>query len=164
MTEANETDEADATEVCNEPNEANCFIETIEACPLEYFLPIKSSEWDFGICVDRSGRNNQLGSRHNNQLGSSCNNQLGLDFKAIGVADMANELDELDGHVVVICRLRLDDAITITLYSLTKYSAIAAEVKEYFGISAPNNQHGQRSLCSLRSQNGTCCIENVFLS
>ncbi len=51
---------------------------------------------------------------------------------AIGVADMANELDKLDGHVVVICRLRLDGANVITLYSLTKYSAIAVEVKEYF--------------------------------
>ncbi len=155
-TEANETDEAEATEVCKEANKANCSIETIEACPLEYVLPIKSSEWYFGICVDRSGRNNQLGSRHNNQLGSSRNNQLGLDFyivanEAIGVANMANELDKLGGHVVVISRLWLDNTIAITLYSLTKYSAIAAKVKEYFGISAPNNQHGQRSLCSLRN-------------
>jgi hypothetical protein len=100
-------------------------------------LPIESSEWYFGICVDRSGHNNQLGSGCNNKLGSSCINQLGLDLyivadNAIGVADMANELDKLDGHVVVICRLRLDGANVITLYSLTKYSAIAVEVKEYF--------------------------------
>jgi hypothetical protein len=44
----------------------------------------------------------------------------------------------------------LDDAMAITLYSFTKYSAMVAEVKEYFGISTLNNQHGQRSLCSLR--------------
>jgi hypothetical protein len=31
-----------------------------------------------------------------------------------------------------------------------KYSAIFAEVKGYFGIIAPDNQHGQRSSCSLR--------------
>jgi hypothetical protein len=53
-------------------------------------------------------------------LGSSRNNQLGLDLyivanKAIGVANTANELDKLDGHVVVICRLRLDNVIAITL-------------------------------------------------
>ncbi len=140
-TEVNKTDEAEATEFCEEVNKANCSVETIEACPLEYILPIKSSEWYFGICIDRSCCNNQLGS--------GSNNQLGLDLyivanKAIGVANMANELNKLDGHVVVICRcrLRLDNAIAITLYSLTKYSAITTEVKEYFGISAPNNQHG----------------------
>ncbi len=80
VTEANETDEAEATEVCKEANKANCFIETIEACPLEYFLPIKS-------CVDRRGRNNQLGSGHNNQLRSSRNNQLGLDLEAAAAFD-----------------------------------------------------------------------------
>jgi hypothetical protein len=41
----------------------------------------------------------------------------------------------------------------IVLYSLTKYSAIFAEVKGYFRITAPDNQHGQRSSCSLRSKN-----------
>ncbi len=195
-TEANETDEAEATEVCEEASKAKCSDETIEACPLDFFLLIESSERYFGICVDRSG----------------CNNQLGLDLlivakEAIGVANTANELDELvvakgrdeldklvvakghdeldelvvtkgrdefdmlivakghdeldklivakgwaDGHGVVICRLRLDNAIANTLSSLTKYSTIAAEVKEYFGISAPNNQHGQKSLCSLRNR------------
>ncbi len=34
----------------------------------------------------------------------------------------------------------LDDAIAITLYSLTKYSAIVAEIKGYFGILISNNQ------------------------
>ena len=38
----------------------------------------------------------------------------------------------------------------VALYSLTKYSAIFAEVKGYFGITAPDNQLGRRSLCSLR--------------
>jgi hypothetical protein len=47
----------------------------------------------------------------------------------------------------IICRLLLDDGIVIVLYlplSLAKYSAIFAEVKEYFGINTPSNQHGQR--------------------
>jgi hypothetical protein len=43
-----------------------------------------------------------------------------------------------------------DDADGAVLYSLTKYSAIFAEVKGYFGITAPGNQLGQRSSCSLR--------------
>ena len=41
----------------------------------------------------------------------------------------------------------------VVLYSLTKYSAIFAEVKGYFGITAPDNQLGRRSLCSLKSKN-----------
>jgi hypothetical protein len=67
---------------------------------------IKSSEWYFGICVDRSGRNNQLGSGRicidrsgcNNQLGSGRNNELvvvdaDLDEEAVKVGK-ANRLDE----------------------------------------------------------------------
>jgi hypothetical protein len=57
-------------------------------------------------------------------------------------ADVANYdivADDVDGAAV--------------LYSLTKYSAIFAEVKGYFGITASNNQLGQRSLWSLRSKN-----------
>ena len=41
----------------------------------------------------------------------------------------------------------------VALYSLTQYSAIFAEVKGYFGITAPDNQLGRRSLCSLKSKN-----------
>ncbi len=43
-----------------------------------------------------------------------------------------------------------DDADGAVLYSLTKYSAIFAEVKGYFRITTPDNQLGQRSSCSLR--------------
>jgi len=35
-----------------------------------------------------------------------------------------------------------DDADGAVLYPLTKYSAIFAEVKEYFGITTPDNQLG----------------------
>ena len=38
-----------------------------------------------------------------------------------------------------------DDADGAVLYSLTKYSAVFAEVKGYFGITAPDNQLGQRT-------------------
>ncbi len=47
-------------------------------------------------------------------------------------------------------------------FSLTKFSAIFAEVKEFFGIN--NNQLGSWNSCSLNSRNGTCRVENVFLS
>ena len=57
------------------------------------------------------------------------------------VVDAANEANE--AFVV-------DDANGAVLYSLMKYSAIFAEVKGYFGITAPDNQLGRRSSCSLR--------------
>ena len=60
------------------------------------------------------------------------------------VVDAANEANE--AFVV-------DNANGAVLYSLTKYSAIFAEVKGYFGITASDNQLGQRSSCSLRSKN-----------
>ena len=55
------------------------------------------------------------------------------------VANYAIVADNVDGAAV--------------LYSLTKYSAIFAEVKGYFGITASDNQLGQRGSCSLRSKN-----------
>ena len=51
------------------------------------------------------------------------------------------------GHVVSVdC---VEDGF---LYSLTKYSAIFAEVKGYFGRTISNNQRKRWSLCSLRMQ------------
>ena len=58
---------------------------------------------------------------------------------------VVDEADESDKAIVA------DDANDAVLYSLTKYSAIFAEVQEYFRITASDNQLGQRSLCSLRS-------------
>jgi hypothetical protein len=63
--------------------------------------------------------------------------------KAI-VVDAANEANEA---------FVADDADGAVLYFLTKYSAIFAEVKGYFGITAPDNQLGRRSSCSLISKN-----------
>ena len=58
--------------------------------------------------------------------------------------------------IVFICRLLLDDSIAIVLYisfpfSLTKYSAIFAEVKGYFGIDGCNNQLAGMVWSCLRS-------------
>jgi hypothetical protein len=49
----------------------------------------------------------------------------------------------------------------IVFYSLTKYSATFAEVKEYFGITAPGNQHGRKNSYSLRifNQPGAAAIK-----
>jgi len=63
--------------------------------------------------------------------------------KAI-VVDAANEANEA---------FVADNADGAVLYSLTKYSAIFAEVKGYFEITTPNNKIGHRSSCSLRSKN-----------
>ncbi len=67
-------------------------------------------------------------------------------------SDYADEVDEAneanEAHKTIVA----DDANDAVLYSLTKYSAIFAEVNGYFGITAPDNQHGRRSSCSLRSK------------
>ena len=55
---------------------------------------------------------------------------------AVSEANYAIVADDVDGAAV--------------LYSLMKYSAIFAEVKGYFGITAPDNQLGRRSSCSPR--------------
>ncbi len=60
--------------------------------------------------------------------------------------------------------LLANDGITIVLYLLTKYCEVFAKDKEYFGMTISNNQLGRWNSCSLRSQNGTCRVENVFLS
>ncbi len=67
-------------------------------------------------------------------------------------ADKANKADLPDKAVVlffiiiniviVVPRLLLDEGIVIILYSLTKYSAVFAKRKGYFGIMISNNQHG----------------------
>ena len=62
-----------------------------------------------------------------------------------------NEVDEADVANYAIVADDVDGAAV--LYSLAKYAAIVAEVKGYFGITAPDNQLGRRSSCSLRSKN-----------
>ena len=83
-----------------------------------------------------------------------------VESDAANEADSANEaadaaetteVDEADVANYAIVADDVDGAAV--LYSLTKYSAIFAEVKGYFGITAPDNQLGQRILCSLRSKN-----------
>jgi hypothetical protein len=44
--------------------------------------------------------------------------------------------------VILIPRLLLDKGMVIILYSLTKYSAVFAKRKGYFGIMISNNQRG----------------------
>jgi hypothetical protein len=56
-------------------------------------------------------------------------------------------------RIEIICRSLLDNDTAIILYSLTKYSAIFAEVKGYFGITAPDNQLGPMSWFFLKSYN-----------
>ncbi len=57
--------------------------------------------------------------------------------------------------VIVIPRLLLNEGIVIILYSLTKYSAVFAKKKGYFGIMISNNQCGigRRCLCFLKIWN-----------
>ncbi len=57
--------------------------------------------------------------------------------------------------VIVIPRLLLNEGIVIIIYSLTKYSAVFAKRKGYFGIMISNNQRGigRRCLCFLKIWN-----------
>ncbi len=74
-------------------------------------------------------------------------------------ADLTNETDKANyvDKAGVFIKMSL-----LLPFSLTKYSAIFAEVKGFFGIN--NNQLGSWNSCSLNSRNGTCHVENVFLS
>ncbi len=76
-------------------------------------------------------------------------------------ATEANEADAIvlffiiANIVIVIPRSLLDKGIVIIFYSLTKYSAVFAKRKGYFGIMISNNQRGigRRCLCFLKIWN-----------
>ncbi len=76
-------------------------------------------------------------------------------------ATEANEADAIvlffiiTNIVIVIPRLLLDKGIVIILYSLTKFSAVFAKRKGYFGIMISSNQHGfgRHCLCFLKIWN-----------
>ena len=82
----------------------------------------------------------------------------------------ANEADaqeaivtkEIEAYVIDAANYAIvaDDADGAVLYSLTKYSAIFAEVKGYFGITAPDNQLGRRSSFFLKSNNQLECLND----
>jgi hypothetical protein len=98
-----------------------------------------------------------------------------LPYKAIDATEAdkakateANEADEAEAIdaaivlffiianiVIVIPRSPLDKDIIIILYSLTKYSAVFAKRKGYFGIMISDNQRGigRRCLCFLKIWN-----------
>ncbi len=65
--------------------------------------------------------------------------------KAI-IADEANEASLAEAKEL------LANSIAIFLYSLTKYSAIVAKMKGYFGRTISNNQRKRWCSCSLRMQ------------
>ncbi len=95
-------------------------------------------------------------------------NKADLPDKAVDASE-ANEVEATEANkadaivlffiianiVIVIPRLLLNEGIIIILYSLTKYSAVFAKRKEYFGIMISNNKHGfgRRRLCLLKIWN-----------
>jgi hypothetical protein len=81
----------------------------------------------------------------------------------LGDLDEVNKANEIVKEAEIMINEVVLGLLTLLLpFSLTKHSAIFTEVKGFFGIN--NNQLGSWNSCSLRSQNGTCCVENVFLS
>ena len=81
----------------------------------------------------------------------------------LGYLDEVNKANEIVKEAEIMINEVVLGLLTLLLpFSLTKHSAIFTEVKGFFGIN--NNQLGSWNSCSLRSQNGTCRVENVFLS
>ncbi len=58
----------------------------------------------------------------------------------VGATNKANELPLGGGNVIIYLIVNYFSFGLLILYSLTKYSAIFAEVKGYFGIHGCNNQ------------------------
>ncbi len=81
----------------------------------------------------------------------------------LGDLDKVNKANEIIKEAEIMIDEVVLGLLTLLLpFSLTKHSTIFTEVKGLFGIN--NNQLGSWNSCSLRSQNGTCRVENVFLS
>ena len=81
----------------------------------------------------------------------------------LGDLDEVDKANEIIKEAEIMINKVVLGLLTLLLpFSLTKHSAIFTEVKGFFGIN--NNQLGSWNSCSLRSQNGTCRVENVFLS
>jgi hypothetical protein len=80
----------------------------------------------------------------------------------VGATNKADELPLDGGSVIIYFFVIYYSFGLLILYSLTKYSAIFAEVKGYFGITTPNNQIGPMSLCFLKSNNQLECLESSW--
>ncbi len=78
----------------------------------------------------------------------------------VGAANKANKLPLDGGNVIIYFIVIYFSFGLLILYSLTKYSAIFAEVKGYFGITAPGNQLGPMSSFFFKSNNQLECLES----
>ncbi len=83
-----------------------------------------------------------------------------IGFAVAAVVDVKRRgtIERFASSLIFVLRFLFNNAVTF--YFLTKYSAIFAEVKGYFGITTIDNQLGQRSLCSLKSNNQLECLES----
>jgi hypothetical protein len=128
VTEANDAEEAKATDA-NKADEANLPNEATDANEVdEAVFPYKA--------VDASEADK-------------------VEATKADEADAIVLLFIIPNIVIVISRSLLDEGIVIILYSLTKYSAVFAKRKRYFGIMISNNQHGfgRHRLCFLKIWN-----------
>ena len=100
-------------------NEANMAIETADA--------------DYTSVTDGAEANEAIGAEEANKAANATENTKAR-------ANLANKAN--GAGLTNTSKLLLDDEISIDLfhYSLMKYSAIVAEVKEYFGIDGYKNQ------------------------
>jgi hypothetical protein len=125
VTKANEADEAKATDA-NKADEANSPNEATDADKAD-----KADSPDKAIDATEAGK---------------------VEATEADEADAIVLFFIIANIVIVIPRLLLDEGINIILYSLTKYSAVFAKRKGYFGIMISNNQRGigRHCLCFLK--------------
>jgi hypothetical protein len=149
-TGANEADEAEAVEA-NEANDAEV---------------AKANEADKAKATDANKADEA--NSPNKATDANKANEANFPDKAIDATEAdkveATDADKADAIVlffiianiiIVIPRSLLNKGIVIILYSLTKYSAVFAKMKGYFGIMISNNQRGigRRCLCFLKIWN-----------
>jgi hypothetical protein len=147
LAELEKLDAANEAIVSNEAGEADAVDKSNEAILIDAankaIVANKANESNEAILIDEANKANK----------ASVVNKVGVTNKAI-------ELPLDGGNVVIYFIVIYFSFGLLILYSLTKYSAIFAEVKGYFRITVPNNQPGPMSLFFLKSNNQLECLES----
>ncbi len=149
-TGANEADEAEAVEA-NEANDA----EVAEANEADKAKATDADE------ADEANLPNEATDADKTDKANLLNKAIDATEANKVEATEANEADAIvlffiiANILIVIPGPLLNGGIVIILYSLTKYSAVFAKRKGYFGIMISNNQRGigRRCLCFLKIWN-----------
>ena len=148
--EANDSDDSDAANDADSADEAADAAETTKANEAKWTDEADTAKVDK---ADDAGAVEASVANEAHVTDEAVASDVGIEADSADEAADAAEITEADKADVANYAIVADDVDGAVLYSLTKYSAIFAEVKGYFGITAPDNQLGRRSLCSLKSKN-----------